>query len=282
MHGLVRFFGLALPAGLAWLPASAAPQAAVAWQPTAAASSRFLQQSTAGAWSSAVGGGSRSHLPKSTLGGPIGQVCSVDTTDAGNPPSCSATGTTAARCSAQCDAEQRCSAFLALPGVTRRANCSTFGASNALCSVLQPGTPPNGPSQCSAFGGAAGTGIQCSVMRGTGSNQFCSAQNPAQTEMNQCSTFSTTGGPNAGRLNCSVLASSNASVGNSCSVRGLAGTHQFVKNCSAFVANSNCSVALGQPGRCTTLSGPAGTCSAFAHGAHCSVIGGPAGTACTQ
>ncbi|TAH34670.1 MAG: hypothetical protein EYC70_17215 [Planctomycetota bacterium] len=271
---------LILPAGLAWFLAPDHGEAsAPGWQAPGAAPAQYLQQTPPQIWSSATGGSSRSHLPKSTLGGPIGQTCSVDTSDAGNPPRCSALSTTAGRCSAQCDAEQRCSAFLSPVGVTRRALCSTFGGTGSVCSVLQPGTPPNGPSQCSAFGGFGGTSIQCSVMRG-GSSQFCSAQNPAQTEFNQCSTFSHPVVGGTGRLNCSVLSGGTSAAGNSCSVKGQVSITAFPKFCSTFAQNSSCSVLAGNTGRCTTFAAPAGTCSVFAHGSHCSVIGGASGASC--
>ncbi|TAH38663.1 MAG: hypothetical protein EYC70_04650 [Planctomycetota bacterium] len=257
------------------LPASASP--AAAWRRADTATSSYLQQSPAAAWSAVTGGGSRSHLPKSALGGPVGQICSVDTSDAGTRPICS-TSASLPRCSAQCDSGQQCSALLNTSGTGTVAQCSTLGTSGSACSVLPPATGPSGPALCSAFGTPANMSISCSVMR-AGSSQFCSAVNPARLSDNQCSTF--VAAHVLGRLNCSVLGGGGGTANvNSCSVRNAVPAGAQPKLCSTFAPQSNCSVAVGQRGRCTTLTAPAGTCSVFSALSHCSVIGGAAGTSC--
>lgn len=249
----------------------------------AAPVSYFAQSGSAAIASSLAAGSSHLLLPSSVMPfTAIGGTCSVESSDPGAPPTCSAAvaGGVVQKCSAHCDSQQRCSAFLSSAGGTA-ARCSTLGGAGPRCSVLQPPLGTIAPSQCSAFGGAPGTTIECSVIA-IGQKQICSAMNPSLIGQNLCSTFqnvSSTGG----RIECSVLlGGSGVNNKNNCSV-GLAvppGAHP--KFCSAHAINSACSVRVGSRGRCTAFaSAPAGTCSAYAGvTSFCSVIGGSPGTFC--
>lgn len=278
---LVRVGAISLLGFLTWAALPAATHAAAPkLTAVGSAPAAFLQGSGSSAWSTSRAGGSAfGHLPTSAMPfGAVGGTCSVDSTDPGAPPRCS-TGAGVAQCSAHCDSQQRCSAFLSAAGGALGA-CSTLGGIGTLCSVLQPPIAVVGPSQCSAFGGAPGTSIQCSVM-GAGRRQICSAQNPANIPQNQCSTFqitTTTGG----LLECSVLGGGGANK-NYCSVGGTVPPGAAPKFCSAHAINSRCSVLVGNRGACTAFSGaPAGTCSAFAGASSfCSVLGGAPGAFCT-
>lgn len=284
---LPRLGALSAAATLIWtaLPSMGAPaQPGLTLQPAAPAV--FLTQPGSGLVASSLSAGSNllalpsSVMPFNVFGG----VCSVETSDPGAPPRCSATVTSAGtvqRCSAHCDSQQRCSAFISAAGGTA-AQCSTLGGTGPKCSVLQPplSTGAIGPAQCSAFGGAPGTSIQCSVI-GTGAKQICSAQNPSRIAQNMCSTFNITGAT-GGQLRCSVLfGGGGLANNNSCSVGSSVPPGMAPKFCSAHAVNSQCSVLVGSRGKCTTFAGaPAGTCSAFVAGSFCSVIGGAAGVNC--
>lgn len=274
-----RLGALASVAALAWsaIPSPEPPAPAGLSIAPAAAAAFLSQPSSALLASSFEAGSQRVLLPSSVMPfTPIGGTCSVETTDPGAPPRCSAAlaGGVVQRCSAHCDSQQRCSAFLNAAGGTA-ARCSTLGGAGPACSVLQPPMGTVAPSQCSAFGGAPGTQLLCSVIAG-GARQFCSAENPANVAQNQCSTFQSSGST-GGALACSVLFGGAANK-NFCSVRNASPT-ATAKFCSAHAANSRCSVRIGSRGNCTSLAGaPAGTCSAYVPTAHCSVIGGAAGT----
>lgn len=255
-----------LSGGLAGDVVAAAPS----WRPTAPAAVSYWAQSAGTAWSSALAGGGRSHMPNSVMpwSGP-GVLCSVENTDAGAPPSCS-TNVAAVRCSAHRDSFQFCSSYFDVSG-GNSAVCSTLGGSGSTCSTLQPLAQQVARSCCSAFGGILGTAIECSVM-GTGSRQACSAENPAVIADNQCSTFANT--------TCSVLGGGPGAT-NYCSAGlGVSGT-QVTIECSTFASFSECSVRPGQRGLCTAfVPAPAGSCSAFAATSRCSVIGSAGGTFC--
>ncbi|TAH39586.1 MAG: hypothetical protein EYC70_02010 [Planctomycetota bacterium] len=274
---LPRVVALGAAAALAWaLVPGRSDASPPSWRPTAAAGVAYLQQSPSAAWTSAVGGSSRNHLPNSVMpNGTVGQVCSVDTTDP-PPAQCSTTTATNQRCSAHCDNMQRCSAYAATAGGTD-ALCSALGGNGRRCSVLQPVIQGAGQSQCSAFGGIPGTRIQCSIMM-PGNNQACSAENPARFQANQCSTFPS--GPVGGFHQCSVL-NGGVNTKNYCSVGNAVQPGFVPKQCSTFAPNSNCSVRPGSRGFCTVFApAPAGTCSVFAAPSTCSVIGGPNGVLC--
>ncbi|TAH34686.1 MAG: hypothetical protein EYC70_17295 [Planctomycetota bacterium] len=244
------------------------------WKPAPAAAAAFLQRPSSVPWSSAAAGSARGHLPSSVL--PflvLGGVCSVDTTDLGNPPACS-TNAAAVRCSALSDAQQRCSALLSSAGGTAAA-CSATGGNGARCSVFLPPFNPVAGSACSALGGPPGTSIACSVIA-PGARQGCSAENPAQTAGNFCSTLSA--GASGGVHQCSVLNGGNQR--NFCSMVNSPGLFATT-NCSTLTAGSACSVRAGSRGVCTNFNGaPTGVCSAFVAASHCSVIGGGAGFLC--
>lgn len=265
---------------LAWaLIPSTGDAAASSWKSVHAAPASFLQQSGGPAFTTATTQGSQRALPNSVMPfNVVGGVCSVDATNPGTPPMCSTNGAPV-KCSAHCDARQVCSAMN--PGPPANAvMCSVLGGgNNGRCSVLLPQLQQIGGSQCSAFIGPALTRSICSVLGVGGGTQFCSAQNAGRTPNNQCSTFAM--GAVGGATQCSV--SGTGPVGtNVCSVYGTVPAGMFRKQCSAFAANSQCSVVVGNNGRCTTFLGaPAGTCSTFATGGFCSVIGGMAGTACS-
>jgi hypothetical protein len=269
---------------LAWssLPSSGTATPSPLHLPSGASASFLAPAGSVTIASSLAAGAQRILLPSSVLPNnqPNGS-CSVETSDPGNPPRCSA-GTLAGvvqRCSAHVQMAQKCSAFLSALG-GNRAHCSTLAghASGAgpVCSVLQPALANIGPSQCSAFGGQAGAEVVCSVIT-NGTKQFCSAENPASTTGNMCSTFqspTTSGGSHA----CSAVAG-GATQKNFCSTRGAAPAGTSTMLCSSHARSSSCSVRSGQKGQCTSLmNAPTGSCSAFAAGSHCSVIGGAAGT----
>ncbi|TAH35788.1 MAG: hypothetical protein EYC70_12230 [Planctomycetota bacterium] len=274
---------LALAGGVAALAWALSPAGGSAVQPsfrpaTRSALASYLQQPSAASWASQTGG-SRSHLPNSVMpNSTVGVRCSVDTTDAGTPPSCSTSSATV-RCSAHCDNVQFCSAVIGTAPSGPAAICSTLGGSNGLtCSVLQPVLTSAGPSQCSTFGGLPGITLACSIM-GVAGQQACSARNPAGIAGNQCSTF--TGGTTGGARRCSVLLGGTP-LNNRCSVGDSVPVGSVPKECSVFTPNSKCSVQSGNNGFCTVFApAPAGTCSIFAASATCSVIGGASGSFCT-
>lgn len=214
-------------------------------------------------------------LPNSVMPNTQNQQCSVQSTDPGNPPHCSAavSGGSVQKCSAHIDSQQKCSAFFA-PGGTKSV-CSTLGGAGPQCSVLQPAVTGQGPSSCSAFGSTTGGLTMCSVLA-SGGKQFCSVENPARHTGNTCSTFG--GGPGGGKHWCSALLGGNSRK-NFCSTVNAAPSGTNTGLCSAHTAGSACSIRQGQKGQCTSLlNAPQGSCSAFVAGAHCSVIGGNPGT----
>ena len=223
---LPRIGALSAAATLIWtvLPSAGAPPA-TGLTLQAAAPAVFLSQPGSAALASSLTAGSNFLvLPSSVMPfGTFGGVCSVETTDPGAPPRCSAmvVGTTPQRCSAHCDSGQRCSAFINAGGGPA-AQCSTLGGAGPKCSVLQPplSTGAVAPASCSAFGAAPGVTIECSVI-GVGAKQICSAQNPTRIGQNLCSTFNVTGAT-GGLVRCSVLFGGGGVANkNNCSV-GLA------------------------------------------------------------
>lgn len=272
-----RIAAVALFGALAW---AAFPNTGSASPPdfTAVGSAppSFIHHSGTAAFASRTSN-SNLQLPTSVM--PNNQAqCSVESTDPGNPPRCSATvaGGVTQRCSAHADSRQQCSAYLSAAGGTK-AHCSTLGGDGPVCSVLQPPMGSIAPSQCSAFGSSTGKQILCSVMD-AGGKQFCSVENPGTQAQNQCSTFQSAGAAGGGTHFCSALNGGGARK-NFCSARGAAPPGSSTMFCSTHTANSQCSIRIGQKGSCTSLmNAPQGSCSAFAAGSHCSVIGGAPGT----
>lgn len=270
---LARFGSVAALAALAWsnLPEFGA-DAGAGFTAQAASQAAFLTApGSAPIASSLANSAGFLALPTSVMPS-NNQQCSVQSTDPGNPPKCSAAvaGGVVQRCSAHIDSGQRCSAFL-MPGANK-AQCSTLGGDKPQCSVLQPAIGTPGPSTCSAFGGIAGGQMACSVL-GAGGKQFCSVENPAAQTGNMCSTFGGGGGIHW----CSALGGGNQRK-NFCSTRGAAPAGTSTGVCSAHAPGSSCSIRLGQKGQCTSLqNAPAGSCSAFVAGSFCSVIGGNPG-----
>jgi len=269
-HATSRMLGLAGTLLLGWLllPADAG---------TAAASFRSLPPG-APAWiqkasglllgaippaQPAQGGGS---MPQSTIpGDQRGSLCSVNASDPGSPPSCSAFSTTR-DCSVRSNDNGACSA-LGSPAGGSGAICSTFVA-QAQCSIIPPALdPPKGTGGCSVDLSVAGQDIRCSAM-GTGKGQFCSTEN-AGSQFIFCSVFG------AGQQ-CSVL-NPGAARKSFCSV-----ARPGVTGCSTLAATGSCSVVSGGRGICTTLQrAPKRACSALGGGT-CSVIGGSSGARCQQ
>lgn len=170
------------------------------------------------------------------------------------------------RCSAQNDNANRCSVIGANPGT-----CSALGT-NSICSVLPPVSTEMVPSQCSTF--AQQFPQECSAVT-LGRNARCSAKGAG---LSTCSTH-----PDPlliGQASCSVL-NAGAPQRSFCSVKF--NQLAVAKGCSAFASGTQCSVALGGSGVCTTFGAAnPGSCSAFDPNALCSVIGGPGGNPCAQ
>lgn len=206
------------------------------------------------------------------------EVCSVDTTDSGSPPTCSSSaGGLDNRCSVFCDSGNQCTAFSA--STTSEARCSVTGGSGN-CSIFTAKDKSAESTACSVLEFDDGsTELRCSIISsGNGSVRQCSAENPDnQSATNTCSVIA---GGGSIRV-CSVIQGGESTGDHVCSVFG-AGD----KRCSTSISGTYCSVREDQKGICSSqLLGGGTICSWFGSGSNtaCSVFpSGPWSGLCSQ
>lgn len=246
------------------VPAAAQP---TFLQPMAGMAGAVLSRSAAAAGQSPLLGLTPPMTSVMPPGPQPGESCSVADTQQGT---CS-TSSSASRCSAFNGADNVCSAFEWSTPANN--NCSTTVA-NSACSTLPPSNPAGMPAACSAFPGPFNLGgsQQCSALT-TAARQQCSVKGQGA---GICSAYD----QNPVAI-CSVL-NSGATDRSFCSTKFNQPT--LAKQCSAFEGGgAACSVVAGGEGVCTSFgAADPNSCSAFAADTFCSVIGGAPGNPCVQ